>query len=255
MLKRIYHYQRLVISTMLKNGGAAAFSVAMIWGILFSFLSSAFGLSAGPLYFVEVILLFCSAEMAGNLNLPDRKLLPVSDRFAVMNLLFVFPLVMVGGTTLLVLAVMGFFCLVASLGVHSWSWVPHVFIKELDVTWLCGILTVILILVVLWFLLCIVSFHRSRRVRNVGYGCCAALYLGLSVGLVALLGHHGYHGTYYITDLPAIFPAGSCAYLCRCRGTMRIPCLSYLSQALSRRYSRATVKEHDEIFSDDRGLA
>lgn len=201
MLKRIWSYQNILCKSAVSgNQGIVLFIVIPI---VFSIFTS---YEMRLPEWLCLALCWIGMGIIENHSSRLQKTLPVSDKFAVANMLFVFPLY-IGS-----LSLAGILVILVVLQV-----VLEVIIEGRMIDFsgmvvsmadILGFVFALLVSMGIWFWMCLGAFHKDRKVRKkwhiaVGAVCVAGIWI-----LDTILEAMGIRVDFALGDLPVVFPTG-----------------------------------------------
>lgn len=209
MLNRIRNYQKYYWKTIQTNKASAESSVMFI--VLF-FVTITVGTTGAVQMNIVDLTTLCAllgmfSQYYDDVNNRMLRQVPVSDKFAVFNLIVITPLcfMIVTGLFLLLLATVGIGSIMLMVGDTSTMGMAYGgtivdFIKD----WLINIL----LLLIRWSIFVLISFYRER-VKKIGiFIAYLVLYLTSNWWLVQTLREYKYFGQYTYYEIVQLLPFG-----------------------------------------------
>lgn len=202
MVKKILSYQKLLwlgskLPRIKRGTGVLLFIFVMIFTLFSEIILGVDSMSAG---FFPIIMLILGSTFAS--NTPLKRTVPVSDKFHVANILFVFPLLCAALIWVVLTCVFGGIGLL--FHIPDITPIPEKF--ELYSHYIfSGTVFRILFIAGIWFLMVSAAFHRRKLTRylygSAIFACMLAFYAVLSL----TLSHRGYHNNYSLVEIPEMF--------------------------------------------------
>lgn len=201
MIKKVLSYQMMLNYNLLRCNQAGKSQEGRFFSIFLFFFFVGSGLSTHKSsIWIGLFLVLCymGAEMIANHTSRMLRMIPVSDEFAVANMMFLFPIKVVGQSAIGIFIVMS---ILQTLMERNLNWILG--FKEINIT---GCLFSFMIAAGVWFWWCLGAFHRNVVKRRIWYIAEFVVYIGSIKFLSEVMQHKGIYVAFAVSDLIEVFP-------------------------------------------------
>ncbi len=200
MFRKIWNYQNILCKSLTKESSHGI--------LVFIFIPLAVDIFSGyQMWLTEwLCLALCclGAELIENNSSRMRKILPVSDKFAVANMLFGFPLYIGSLSFAGIFVVLGILQVVFEMVIEGrFQDFSGIVVSIHDIL---GVVFSLLIYMSIWFWMCLGAFHKDTKLRRCWYIAEAVVCIAGIWILDTVLESMGIQVEFALADLPSVFP-------------------------------------------------
>ena len=213
MIKKIIAYQKLISSVQsVSRGRGIKMFVFILLFIIANTINAILGFQSSFGTYFFIVALFMGAYQLTNVRKSLFRNMPVSDRFAVVNCMFVMP-AWLFTSTFLILIILGLLSYsissTGSIGEIGAAIVETIIYQMFGLNGsinLCGCLFAILFAAIIWFWFCMAVFTRNKKAKVVVYVLLLGLYIIMEVLMLKKAHAIGYFGGIRLSDIVELFP-------------------------------------------------
>lgn len=201
MIKKVLSYQKMLNYNISRCNQEGKFLGGFSYGIFLFifFIGSGFTAYKSSIWtYLCLGICWMGASVIENHSSRMLRMMPVSDKFAVANMMFLFP-VRIGG--LVVIVILGIWGILITLIEGNLNWI--LVGNEIN---MAGCLFSFMIAAGIWFWCCLGAFHKNVIKRRIWYIVEFAVYVGGIIILSEVMQHRKIYVDVTFADLTEVFP-------------------------------------------------